>query len=468
MIGKVPMNKQLLSRFAMNKFKFLFLILFSSSLVFGNAYDHELVVPLSTKRDLQNVYVGSFQTLDVEFNEDYLAKLRDVLTFDLNNNGTMFVETQGNEAEKTLQSPNPFSLSFWKRRHLSYIIKAELTSDKMLFTLFSTKTGQSYRAKRSILSGNLVSDRRTMHEIADLIFEEISGEKGISTTRILYAIQIPEETSEGTKWKSEIWESDYDGENARQITQENSYCISPTFIPGSGEFTKNKFAYVNYIKGQPKIYLSSFDQKQGEAWVSLRGNQLLPAFSPRGNMMAFICDASGRADLFVQLLSPNKGLMSKPIRAYSFPNSVQASPTFRPDGKKIAFVSDKDGTPHIYLIDTPYPGMAKMPQPICLTKNYRENTCPAWSPDGTKLAYSAKIDGIRQIMVYDFITREEIQLTYSRSHKENPSWAPNSLHIIYNTVDPSSSELFIINLKQKETVQITNGPGKKHYPSWGL
>ncbi len=76
------------------------------------------------------------------------------------------------------------------------------------------------------------------------------------------------------------------------------------------------------------------------------------------------------------------------------------------------------------------------------------------------------IDGTRQIMVYDFLTKEEIQLTTVSSHKENPTWASNSLHLIYNTVDLTSSELFIVNLKQKEVMQITTGPGKKHYPAW--
>ena len=312
-----------------------------------------------------------------------------------------------------------------------------------------------------------MSDRRIMHKIADTLFELITGYKGIATTRILYALQIPNLTEDETTWKSEIWEADYDGANQKKITSENSYCICPVFFPKSAGFAKDKFIYVNYKNGQPKIFITHFGKTQGDSWIPLRGNQLLPTVSSKGDKIAFICDASGRADLFVQSIDQKTGLQGKPIRAYSFPNSVQASPTFSPDSTKIAFVSDKNGTPHIHLINTPTPGMEKMPIPISLTKKYKENSCPSWSPDGKKLAYSARISGVRQIMIYDFIAKEEIQLTFSNYHKENPTWAPNSQHLIYNSVSSSSSELFVIHLQQRVEKKMTQGPGKKHYPVWG-
>ncbi|MBF5059430.1 Tol-Pal system protein TolB [Candidatus Neptunochlamydia vexilliferae] len=393
--------------------------------------EKELVIPLATRSFLSSVYLNS------PLNKE----LSDVLAFDLNNNGSTYI---------TDQETSDFRVDIEKMGK-SFRAVVSLARKEM------TKSFGPYR-----LSGNFASDRRVIHQFSDEVTALVSGKAGIASSRILYALQVPE----GTQWKSEIWEADYDGKNKRQITREKSYCITPTFFPCEGAFTDNKFLYVNYKNGQPKIYISSFDKAQGTPLVSLRGNQLLPAISKKGDMMAFISDASGRADLFVQPFNRTYGPMGKPIQAFSFPRSVQASPTFRPDGKKIAFVSDKNGTPRIFLINTPSPGRRLKPRPLCITKKYRHNTCPSWSPDGTKLAYSAIVDGTRQIMVYDFLTKEEIQLTAGKSHKENPSWSPNSLHIVYNTVDPSSSELFIINLKQKESLQITSGSGKKHYPAW--
>jgi TolB protein len=102
-----------------------------------------------------------------------------------------------------------------------------------------------------------------------------------------------------------------------------------------------------------------------------------------------------------------------------------------------------------------------------ISKQNRENSCPAWSPDGTKLAYSAKTNGIRQIWIYDFGKGEEWQLTSGSGHKENPAWAPDSRHIIFNSTDDHTSELYIVNLSQPEALKISRGTGKKHYPTWG-
>lgn len=442
---------------------FAFLFHLSCSRINGS----EFTVTLPTKTNLHTVYISAFLPQKTTLSKEYLSQLRDILTFDLKVSGEIFPSSQSAQAEKTLQSPDPFPLSFWGNREVSYIVHLKATSKSIFATLFSVNTGKSYQIERDHLCGALVSDRRIMHEIADTLLELISGYKGIATTRILYALQVSQVDEDETKWKSEIWEADYDGANQRKVTSEESYCISPVLFPKSEGFAKNKFIYVNYKYGQPKIFINQLGSPRGEPWIPLRGNQLLPTLSSSGDMLAFICDASGRADLFVQAIDQKKGLQGKPIRVYSFPNSVQASPTFSSDGSKIAFVSDKNGTPHIHLIDTPYPGMEKMPKASSLTKKHRENTCPSWSPDGKKLAYSAKVNTIRQIMIYDFTTKEEIQLTFSNYHKENPSWAPNNLHLIYNSVSSSSSELFVIHLKQKVEHKITQGPGKKHYPAWG-
>lgn len=398
---------------------------------------------MSTRNTLSSVSVSPLK--GHAFSEGYLEEVRSILLFDIKENGYCALE---------------------KKENADFHIDLDLFEKNLSALVELRRGGVTKSLGPYALTGNLTSDRRTIHKIHDDLALIITGKRGVASSRILFALQVPEKTPQGYEWRSEIWEADYDGENQRQVTGERSYCIHPVFLPQEGDFTKGKFMYVNYKKGQPKIYISSFNSPRGEPFLSLRGNQLLPTLSQKGDIIAFISDASGRADLFVQLFSRNLGPVGKPIQVYSYPRSVQASPTFRPDGKKIAFVSDKDGTPRIFLIDTPYPGREVSTRPICLTKQYQHNTCPAWSPDGTKLAYSAKIDGIRQIMVYDFLTQEEIPLTTGPSHKENPSWAPNSMHIIYNTVDPSSSELFIINLKQKKPLQISSGPGKKHYPAW--
>jgi TolB protein len=301
-----------------------------------------------------------------------------------------------------------------------------------------------------------------MHQLSDQIFKGFFQVEGIANTRLLYSYQKKDAAGQ---WISEIVECDWDGENITFLTDEGSYCINPVIIPKGGQFHKDCFLYVSYKAGQPKIFIASKQEGKGKRVVDIRGNQMLPAISKQRDKMAFVCDASGRTDLFIQSLDPQNGRTSTPQQIFSYPRSSQGSPTFSPDGKKIAFVSDKDGAPRIYVI--PAEVKKTRSQAQLLTKKNKENTCPCWSPDGTKLAYSAKTEGVRQIWIYDLETGEERQLTAGPGNKENPCFAPNSLHLVFNSTDDACSDLYIVNLQQPDAVKITKGPGKKHYPAWG-
>lgn len=440
---------------------FLFISFFASM----RAHATSLTIPLHTATSSQAVYVGDVQATCSDLSPSYLATLRDVLLFDLNHNGATYVQPQNEEAEYRLKGHGCFAPLFWKNRQSSFVLRPTVEKHTLSIDCLTVHTGVKTSFSSRLLSGELAHDRHIIHQIADHVCKEITGTYGIAATKILYAVKVPKPGKESRQFASEIWEIDYDGEGKKQLTAEGTYCISPCSFPVQGPFTRSRFLYVNYRQGPSKIYTARFSDTQGVPLISLRGNQLLPTLSPQGHLIAFISDASGRADLFIQPMSLRHGPSGKPIQVYSFPRSVQSSPTFSPDGKQIAFVSDRDGSPRIYLIDTPYP-RRKLPVKLtCLTTKHRQNMNPCWSPDGTKLAYSAKIDGVRQIMVYDFTTKEEIQLTDGNCHKENPSFAPNSLHLVFHAVN-SSSELFVINLKQRKAHQITRGSGDCHYPHW--
>jgi TolB protein len=341
----------------------------------------------------------------------------------------------------------------------------DLEGRSLKVSVFNVQTGSLKTFSPIALTGDISQDRRQMHKIADGIHQALFNKEGIASSRLLFSWQMKNPKADGSEWISEIWECDWDGANARQLTHENSYCVTPVIAPRSATFNNDNFLYVSYKMGQPKIYIGSLKGGPGKRLIDLRGNQLLPTISPRRDKIAFICDAGGRTDLFLQPFHPESREVGKPVQLYSWPRSTQASPTFSPDGSKIAFVSDKDGGMRIYIIAA-IPS-EKRQNVLMISKQNRENSCPCWSPDGTKLAYSAKTNGTRQIWIYDFVTEEETQLTTGPGNKENPFWAPNSQHLVFNSTGNASSELYIVNLNQPDAVKISRGPGKKHYPTWG-
>lgn len=430
--------------------------------------DQEIRVQLNTQEQLASLYLSKFEGDQNSFDKAYIRDLEVVLQYDLSYNGSTKLIPIHHQKEELLaqkEQKEAYNPKSWKNWGIAYVVKASVAEKKLNAEVFSVQTGSLKFFKDIALTGNLREDRRQIHKLTDAIHKALFNNEGVANSRILYSLQVKSSKHDGND-VSEIWECDWDGENARQVTHEESYCITPFLIPTTGNNASDRFLYVSYKNGQPKIFIASVKDGVGKKFIDLRGNQLLPAVSDQRDKIAFISDAGGRADLFVQSFNPTLGEVGKPVQLFSFPRSAHASPTFSPDGSKIAFVSDKDGSPRIYVIPSSHGN--KRANPALITKQNKESSCPAWSPDGAKLAYSAKTNGVRQIWIYDFETKEERQLTFGPGNKENPVWASNSLHLVFNSTDPSSSELYVINLNQPEAIKITRGSGKKHYPTWGI
>jgi TolB protein len=449
--------------------KMLLSILFCACTLQAAAPPQEIRVYLSTTTPLEPVYIGTFTAENTSLDAQYLSQLETILSYDFKHNGSCKVLPHREQSEQLLRQKSLTPAS-WKGQGASYVIAGSVKDKQLNLSVLSVGSGSVKQFTDISLTGILAKDRRQIHRLADAIHKLLFDEEGICSTRILYSTKLKNSSSKSARsaqssWISEIWGCDWDGANAQQLTREGSYSITPVCIPSNKKYANDRFLYVSYKTGQPKIFISALGQAAGKRLIDLKGNQLLPAISPQRDKVAFICDAGGRTDLFLQKFNPETGDVGKPVQLFSYPRSTQASPTFSPDGSKIAFVSDKDGPPRIYLIAAE--PSAKRPEPVLLTKQNNEKTCPAWSPDGKKLAYSAKTKGVRQIWIYDFEAKEERQLTDGPGNKENPSWAPDSKHLVFNSTGGDTSELFIVNLNQPEAIKISQGPGIKHYPTWG-
>src|SRR5579871_971453 len=332
----------------------------------------EIRVHLPTSSTLQPIYLGKIQTQNTPFDASYLNQLETILAYDLNYNGSTTVSPRSSEKEQMLSSTDnsaAFNLSVWKNFGITYAIRWKVADRLLSAAVFNAQNGSLKSFPEIALTGDLNQDRRQIHKLADGIHKAVFNKEGSANSRILFSYQ----SKNASEWASEIWECDWDGANARQLTHDGSYNVTPVIVPHHSRFNNDRFLYVSYKMGQPKIYLGSLKGGEGKRLIDLRGNQLLPAISPKRDKVAFICDAGGRTDLFMQPFNPESGEVGKPIQLYSYPRSTQASPTFSPDGTKIAFVSDKDGGMRIYTI--PAVAHDKRANAVMISKQNRENSC---------------------------------------------------------------------------------------------
>lgn len=449
--------------------KYAYTLILSLFVFIGSAViaEEAVVVRLPTQTPLLPMYLSNVIATDTEFDKEYLSKLQAVLRFDLENNGTIQLVQNSPEREKlaaSAYSEPRSSFAAWRAANIQYVVIPRVEANHMSVRLISLNNEVVKELSEIALSGNLEEDRRRMHEAADSIHNELFGTEGIASTRILFTKRLM--MANGDK-NSEVWEADYDGSGARQVTHDGAYSVTPTYIPPVAGKATRQFLYVTYRWGQPKLMYASLKDGEGQRFSLLRGNQLLPAVSQQRDKVAFISDITGNPDLFIQGFSPEQGPIGKAQQVFSAPGAVQGSPSFSPDGSQLAFVSNKAGQPQIYVMPIPAGGSRlKDLHPTAISMRARNGTAPSWSPDGSKIAFSALSEGLRQIWMYDFQTHQEYQLTNGPGNKENPSWAPDSLHLVYNTSDSGASELYMLDLRRLKPVKINVGPGEKRFPSW--
>ena len=251
--------------------KQLFLILsLIPCLIFA---EEPLEVRLATEVQLVPTYMTRVKGDGKDLNIPYYAELDKVLRFDLNQNGSTFTIPVTPAREK-LQSQS------WDRQNVLFVIETSIQGKTMTATIYDIEAMKEYTVGGVQLQGTLSTDRRLLHELADAIHDELFGVKGVASTRILYT------DKKGAT--GEIFCSDYDGANTKQLTYQNALCVTPAFIPPRPGMKGNDYLYVSYKTGQPKIFHANLSGGNGQRVTTLRGNQLMPQLSRQRSALVFI------------------------------------------------------------------------------------------------------------------------------------------------------------------------------------
>jgi dipeptidyl aminopeptidase/acylaminoacyl peptidase len=185
------------------------------------------------------------------------------------------------------------------------------------------------------------------------------------------------------------------------------------------------------------------------------------AWSPDGKTIAFICNISGRNNLW---LVPAEGGWPTQL---TVSDQRQTAPAWSPDGKWIAYMSDYDGDEQwdIFLI-SPNTG-----QVVNLT-NTREiaEESPTWSPDGRYLAYMVKpkTSSVFEIDVYDTLTRETRHLTSGTAKDKlnvSPIWSRDGKWIVYTQPQAkgTDSNIFVAEVAGGKSTLLTPHQGEQLY-----
>ncbi len=368
-------------------------------------------------------------------------KIAAIVQADLERSGQFrAVDASGNSLD---ESSRP-DLAIWRQRAADSLLTGSVTrlADgryDVRCRLWDVVRGQDLGGQSYVVpQGDL---RLSAHRIADFVYEKLTGEKGVFSTRIAYV------TKAGQRYN--LWVADSDGEGAQSALTSPEPIISPSWSP-----TGTQLAYVSFESRKPVIYAHDVASGKRRLLANFRGSNSAPAWAPDGNQLVATLSRDGGSQLYA--ISAAGG---EP-RRLTQSASIDTEPAFSADGKFVYFVSDRGGSPQIYRMGAGGGNIER----VTFTGSY--NISPAVSPDGRWLAYISRIGGAFKLYLMELGKGTAVALT-DTSADENPSFAPNSRLIVYATQQQGREALLTTTLDGKIKARLTGATGDIREPDWG-
>lgn len=286
--------------------------------------------------------------------------------------------------------------------------------------------------------------RYASHQISDLIYQKLTGHRGVFNTRIAYV--TAEGTVENRTYKLMI--ADADGHDPRQLVSSREPIMSPAWSPDG-----RQMAFVAFDQGQSAIYLQTVSTGVVRKLTNFRGINGAPSFSPDGRKLVVTLSHEGNPEIYeLEVASGN-------TRRLTNDPAIDTEPSYSPDGQYIVFTSDRAGRPQIYRIP------AGGGEPKRLTFEGRSNARATYSPDGRFLSLVHQSDdgGFRVAALE--LKSGDLRVLSNGPLDESPSFAPNGVVIIYSTKGPRGAELATVAI-DTGIQQGLSQPGDVREPAW--
>ncbi len=283
--------------------------------------------------------------------------------------------------------------------------------------------------------------RQTAHRIADVVYEKLTGDRGVFSTRIAYVMR------QGARYELQV--ADADGFNAQTVAASNEPIISPSWSPDG-----TQLAYVSFENKKPIVYVQSLLSGQRRQVANFKGSNSAPAWSPDGQRLAVVLTRDGISQVYV-INADGSGLQR--ITNSGF---IDTEPSWSPDGEWLLFTSDRGGSPQIYRV------AARGGSVVRYTFEGDYNVSPDYAPDGKSFAYVTRRGGRFNVAVQDMVTAQ-VQVLTDSTLDESPSFAPNGKMIVYATEVNRRGVLAVVSSDGRVKQRLSTQSGDIREPAWG-
>ena len=340
------------------------------------------------------------------------------------------------------------SVSFrnWQALGQEYLVIGQIESVagkyQIQFQLFDVYKNEQLLGYRFMVIDKEL--RRTAHHISDLVYEKLTGKKGVFSSRIAYVT-----TSSRAKNKTyKLLVADADGFNPRTIISSKEPIMSPTWSPNN-----KKIAYVSFENKRSAVYVQTLATGQRKKVSAYKGINGAPAFSPDGTKLALTLSKDGSPD--IHILNLNTRSLMKLTKSYG----IETEATWSPDGQHIVYTSDRGGKPQLYII----PSRGGRAERLTFDGDY--NARGQFSADGKSIVMVHANQGDYRIAIMDRATQTTNVLTAGRSD-ESPSFSANADMVLYASKKGRKSVLSAVSVDGRMQQSFAFDKGDVRDPAW--
>ncbi len=286
--------------------------------------------------------------------------------------------------------------------------------------------------------------RKVAHQMSDLIYEELTGIRGVFSTQIAYVTL----NRVNGKRHFALEVADADGYGAQKILKSSYPIMSPSWSPDG-----KKLAYVSFENGRSEIFIQSLDGSSRELIASFKGINSSPAWSPDGKYISMTLSKDGSADIYIM------NLATRQLRRMTRNWAIETEAVWASNGRSLFYNSDRRGQPQIFqvFLDT---GEERR-----ISFEGRHNANPEVSPDGRYIAMVHVSTGFN-IGVLDLFNNDFSIIT-DTFLDESPSFSPNGEMILYSMNRGGKGRLASVSVDGRITQFISVKSGEVREPAWG-